>query len=566
MSDIEPTPNGTRCATAPPAQRRDGGQADGDRGQSGSQGDRADSARERADGTRERAGLPGRLRNRLTAWAGRRALSRIRRKGIDSSTLALVPDSVLVHLRRDGLDPVPEVPHQKPAEGTNDKGGKEEKDGRGDKAGSNRAGDDKPGSEKPRTKTGVKTGVLAKAGRLAGKPGGADVSDAQVSAAEVSDAVTSAASGSSAPMSKVHLPFGHNAWMVTGYEEVRQVLAASDAFSNDLSTMTGAPSSVKDQNPGGLGFADPPDHTRMRRILTPEFTVRRLRRLTPLIESIVDDQLDDMEKAAASGETVNLVNSFAWPIPSLTICELLGVPSQDRDKFQRLSTERFDMVGGVDAAFGTMSASLTYLEEIVAEQRRSPGDGLLGMIARTHGDDVSDQELVGIADGVLTGGLETSASMLALGSLVLLRNPEAFRRMRDEEDAVDNLVEELLRYLTVVQIAFPRIALRDIEIGGHQVESGDIMLCSLLRANRSSGLVPQPGEFDHHRGKLPHLAFGHGIHRCIGAELARMELRTAYPALLRRFPNMRLATDPETLSFRELSIVYGMDSLPVTLR
>ena len=557
MSETEPTSTGTGCATAPPPQR-DG---DGTGGRGGS--------------SRDRSGLPGRLRNRIASWAGRRALSRIRRKGIDASTLALVPESVLMHLRRDGLDPVPDVPQQRTPEG----GGR-----------------------------GAKAAVLAKAGKLAGRPAGAKAArgagaaaagakhsgtersanspsgaagsgsgagaagasggSSAPSAADVSDAVASAAdaSGSSAPMSKVHLPFGHNAWLVTGYDEVRQVLAVPDAFSNDLSTMTGAPASVKDQNPGGLGFADPPDHTRLRRILTPEFTVRRLRRLTPLIESIVDDQLDGMEKAAAAGGTVDLVDAFAWPIPSLTICELLGVPAKDRDKFQRLSTERFDMVGGVDAAFGTMSASLTYLEEIVAEQRRSPGDGLLGMIARTHGDDVSDEELVGLADGVLTGGLETSASMLALGSLVLLRNPEAFRRMRDDEDAVDDLVEELLRYLTVVQIAFPRIALRDIEIGGQQVESGDIMLCSLLRANRSSGLVPGAGEFDHQRGKLPHLAFGHGIHRCVGAELARMELRTAYPALLRRFPDMRLAVDPDSLSFRELSIVYGMDSLPVTLR
>lgn len=564
MSEIDPTSGGSRIATAPPAQREHGTQPGRDiSGGPGGQG---------------AGGLPGRVRERITAWAGRKYLARIRRKGIDASTLALVPESLLMHLRRDGLDPVPD---ERVAEVA------------GREAAAGRSGRSAKGGLSGRIPRPALPALPALPARLTGRSGGAPEERRQPagqdspSAPEAdsgADAGSASASGgcpvahgaaaaeagpdsaASAPMTKVELPFGQAAWVVTGYDEVREILAVPDAFSNDLSTMTGAPSSVKDQSPGGLGFSDPPDHTRLRRILTPEFTMRRLRRLTPLIEGIVTDQLDAMEKQAANGEPVDLVSAFAWPIPSLTICELLGVPAKDRDKFQRLSTERFDLIGGVDAAFGTVNASLDYLEDIVAEQRRSPGDGLLGMIARTHGDKVSDEELVGLADGVLTGGLETSASMLALGSLVLLRNPEAFRRMRDDEDAVDDLVEELLRYLTVVQMAFPRVARRDMEVAGHQVSEGDIVLCSLLRANRSPGLVPEEGGFDHERGKLPHLAFGHGIHRCVGAELARMELRIAYPALLRRFPDIRMATDPEQLSFRELSIVYGMESLPVALR
>lgn len=363
------------------------------------------------------------------------------------------------------------------------------------------------------------------------------------------------------PMRKVSLPLGVDAWVVTGYEEVRQVLSTVDAFSNDFTAFPGTPAALKDQNPGGLGFSDPPVHTRLRRILTPEFTVRRLRRLTPRIQAIIDEQLDAMEQAEGP---VDLVSAFAWPIPSLTICELLGVRYEDRHEFQRLSTERFDLLGGVEASFGAVSTSLSYLEDIVAEQRRSPGDGLLGMIVKEHGEEVSDEELVGLADGVLTGGLETSASMLALGSLMLLENPEAHKRMQ-AGDEVDALVEELLRHLSVVQMAFPRFAQRDVEIGGQQITKGDIVLCSLLRADRDQGLGPDLNAFDPARGKLPHMAFGHGIHRCIGAELARMELRAAYPALLQRFPDMQLAVPRSELAFRKLSIVYGLDSLPVTL-
>ncbi|MGW8380832.1 cytochrome P450 [Streptomyces sp. ODS28] len=434
------------------------------------------------------------LRDRLGGWLGRKYVERIGRKGIDSSTLALVPEDVLTHFKRKGLDPVPGA-----------------------------------------------------AGDATGEP-----------------------------MTKVTLPFGMDAWLVTGYQEVRQVLAAPHAFSNDFTTLSGTPEAMRKPNPGGLGFADPPDHTRLRRILTPEFTVRRIQRLAPRIDAIVAEQLDAMEKAAAHGQ-VDVVEHYAWPIPSLMICELLGVPYEDRAEFQRLSTQRFDLLDGIDAAFGAMTSSNDYLQHIVDGQRRDPGDGLLGMIVQEHGEEVSDAELVGLADGVLTGGLETSASMLALGTLVLLRNPEAFRAVRDEDETVDDVVEELLRYLSVVQMAFPRFAVEDVEIGGRLISRGDIVLCSLLRANRDEAITQARGagtgherflgmgEFDAARGKLPHLAFGHGLHRCIGAELARMELRAAYPALLRRFPEMRLAVPERELSFRKLSIVYGMDSLPVTL-
>ncbi|WP_219415114.1 cytochrome P450 [Pseudonocardia nigra] len=365
------------------------------------------------------------------------------------------------------------------------------------------------------------------------------------------------------PVSELPLPFGVRGWLVTGYDETKAVLGATHAFSSDFTNLVGAAGITADQNPGGLGFTDPPAHTRLRKLLTPEFTGHRLRRLGPRIEAIVAEQLDEMAALARAGEPVDLVQTFALPIPSLTICELLGVPYADRADFQRLSTTRFDFLGGVGGSLGAISESMTYLSDLVKKQRAEPGDGLLGMLVKEHGDDVSDHELTGLADGLLTGGLETTASMLALGAIILLQQPEHRDALRTDDAAVDPFVEELLRYLTVVQVAFPRFAREEVTVGGMRIAPGDLVLCSLSGANRSGAADAELDRFDPTRPARPHLAFGHGIHRCVGAELARMELRAAYPALVRRFPDIRLATAVDELAYRKLSFVFGIDALPV---
>ncbi|GAA2961860.1 cytochrome P450 [Actinokineospora diospyrosa] len=364
-----------------------------------------------------------------------------------------------------------------------------------------------------------------------------------------------------APITRLPVPFGVNVWLVTGYAENKQVLADTTSFSNDY-THLGELIGIQDQNPGGLGFADPPDHTRLRKLLTPEFTMRRLSRLGPRIDAIVADCLDRM---AAATDPVDLVEAFALPIPSLTICELLGVPYADRDEFQRLAVARFDLFGGAGASIGAISESLVYLEGVVKAQRVDPGDGLLGMIIREHGDDVDDKELAGLADGILTGGFETTASMLALGALILLRDQATSDRVREDDAAIGPFVEELLRYLTVVQVAFPRFARRDLEIAGARISAGDVVVCSLNAGNRDDALVGGRPGFDPTRKPTQHLAFGHGAHRCIGAELARMELRAAYPALVRRFPRLRLTNPESSLRFRKTSIVYGVEEIPVSI-
>ncbi|HEX6354523.1 cytochrome P450 [Actinophytocola sp.] len=420
------------------------------------------------------------MRSRIMTWAARWYLNRASKKGFDLSRMALLPDKALMPLKRDGLDPIPEL------------------------------------------------GELRE----------------------------------QAPVSKLPIPFAVNVWLVTGYEEAKTVLGDVKGYSNDFANLVGEHGASASHSPGGLGFADPPEHTKLRKLLTPEFTMRRLSRLTPGIKAIIEQQLDEM--AAVDGP-VDLVKHFGLPIPSLVICELLGVPYDDRDDFQRLAMARFDLFSGATASFGAISESLAYLTQVVKQQRAEPGDGLLGMIIKEHGDDVSDQELAGLADGVLTGGFETTASMLALGALVLLQDEDTFKLIHDDDSAVHGFVEEVLRYLTVVQVAFPRFAREDTEVGGVRINKGDVVIVSLSGADRDPVLGPGLEKVDPHRTPTSHLAFGYGVHRCIGAELARMELRAAYPALLRRFPKMRLATPAEELTYRKVSIVYGLEDLPVLL-
>ncbi|WP_433303628.1 cytochrome P450 [Actinoplanes sp. CA-030573] len=364
------------------------------------------------------------------------------------------------------------------------------------------------------------------------------------------------------PVSRLPVPLGIRAWLVTGYEPVRAVLGSTDGFSNDFGPFAERVGLTAAREPGGLGMTDPPMHTRLRRLIMPEFTMHRLARLQPRIEAIVADRLDAM---AALDGPADLLQEFALPVPALTICELLGVPYADRALVQRFSAARFDLGDGAYAPLDAINESRAYLRDLVADQRRNPGDGLLGSLIRDHGDELDDQELAGLADGVLTGGLETSASMLALGALVLMTRPELAGPLRAGEPA-DALVEELLRYLTVVQVAFPRFAVRDMEVAGVPIKAGDILMCSLSAADRDEVLGPGMDRIDAARSAgRSHLAFGHGLHRCVGAELARMELRTAYPALVRRFPRMRPAVDPASLPTRRASIVFGLDALPVTL-
>jgi cytochrome P450 len=369
------------------------------------------------------------------------------------------------------------------------------------------------------------------------------------------------------PVAKVVTFLGVEVWLVTGDAEAREMLADQTSYSTDIRPYMGEAGSAGGDI-GGLGFTDPPDHTRLRRLLTPEFTMRRLARLKPAIDRIIEDQLDETERRGAGGEAVDLAQTFAFPVPFLVICDLLGLPVEEREKFRGMASARFDVTGGGIGTVGAVAGSRQFLFEETARQRRDPGPGLIGQIIREHGDEITDFDLAGLADGAFTGGLETSASMLALGTAVLLERRDLWDRLIAEDESVVPVVDELLRYLSVVQISFPRFAKHDVGLGGQRIKKGAVVLAHLPATNRDPRSYDRSGVeggFDHGQATSSHLAFGHGFHRCVGAELARMELRAAYPALARRFPHLALAVDPSDLRFHDRSIVYGVESLPVYL-
>jgi len=362
--------------------------------------------------------------------------------------------------------------------------------------------------------------------------------------------------------------FGMTVYLVTRYEDIKDVLSDHERFSNARPpgfVVPGAPAVAEEEQAsaraGNLLGLDPPEHQRLRRMLTPEFTIRRMKRLGRRIVEIVDAQLDAMEKP---GPPTDLVASFALPIPSLVICELLGVPYDDRDDFQRRSARQLDLSIPIAERLELVRRGREYMGSLVERARRQPGDDILGMLVREHGTELTDNELIGVAGLLLLAGHETTSNMLGLGTLALLRHPDQLVSVRDDPDAIGPAVEELLRWLSIVHSAIPRITTTDVEIAGVPIPAGQLVFVSLPSGNRDPDFIDSPEVLDIRRGAPGHLAFGHGVHHCLGAPLARMEMRIAFPALLRRFPTLELAEDFEDVAFRSFHFIYGLRSLEVT--
>jgi cytochrome P450 len=362
--------------------------------------------------------------------------------------------------------------------------------------------------------------------------------------------------------------FGMQVHLITRHEDIKNVLSDHERFSNGRPpgfVLPGAPEISQEEQAssraGNLLGLDPPEHSRLRRMLTPEFTIRRMKRLEPRIAQIVDMQLDAMEIA---GPPVDLVDNFALPIPSLVICELLGVPYDDRQDFQKRSARQLDLSLPIPERLELQRQGRLYMTSLVQRARQRPGEDILGMLIREHGDELTDDELIGVASLLLLAGHETTSNMLGLGTLALLRHPEQLAAVRDDPDAVGPAVEELLRWLSIVQTAIPRITTTDVEIAGIEIPAGKLVFASLPSGNRDPGFIDSAEVLDIRRGAPGHLAFGHGVHHCLGAPLARMEMRIAFPALLRRFPNLALAEDFEDVQFRSFHFIYGLKSLEVS--
>ena len=368
-------------------------------------------------------------------------------------------------------------------------------------------------------------------------------------------------------VTRVVTPFGIPAWLVTRAEDVREVLSDPARFSNARTEFPLADllhlsrEEMAEQRAGQLLGLDPPEHTRLRRMLTPEFTVHQIRRLAPRIEAIVESHLDDLER---EGPPTDLVAGFALPIPSLIICELLGVPYSERAEFQQRTRRQLDMSVPLEELRTLRLESRAFMQAQVDRAQAAPGEDLLGMLIREHGDDLGNDELVGIALLLLIAGHETTANMLGLGTLALLCHPDQLAAVRDDPASVGPAVEELLRWLSIVPTGILRTTTTEVTLAGHTIPAGELVAASLVAANRDPALVEDPGRFDITRGALGHLAFGHGVHHCLGAPLARMEMTTAFPALLRRFPHLALAVPFDQIGFRPHHFIYGLQSLPVT--
>ncbi|WP_433758051.1 cytochrome P450 [Nocardia sp. CA-135398] len=369
------------------------------------------------------------------------------------------------------------------------------------------------------------------------------------------------------PVSPMLFPDGHEGWLVTGYNAVRQLMADTRFSSRqDIGIVhvpyetPGMPVATEPspQIPGLFVAMDPPDHTRLRRKLTSAFTVKRMKQLEEHIIDITERQLDEMARLTPP---VDLVKAFALPVPSLVICELLGVPYADRATFQVNSAKFLVKDQPLEEKMAAYGAMTTYLAELVTRKRAEPGEDILSDLARQ--DDLSIEELTGIAFLLLLAGHETTANMLALGTFALLEHPEQLAELRADPDLVPDAVEELMRYLSVADI-FYRYATEDIELGGETIRKGSTVVVSLLAANHDPQRFDNPDTLDVHRKPRGLVSFGHGIHQCLGQQLARIEMRAGFAGLLRRFPTLALAIPAAEVKLRTDMNIYGVHELPVT--
>ncbi|MCW2879206.1 MAG: putative cytochrome [Sphaerisporangium sp.] len=355
---------------------------------------------------------------------------------------------------------------------------------------------------------------------------------------------------------------GHVGWLVTRYDTVRAVLA-DPRFSTRVELLhppigERLRQAALRKRPGFFLREDPPEHTRFRRLLTGQFTVRRMKQLEPRIEKITSERLDEMEKA---GSPADLVQLFALPIPSLVICELLGVPYADHHRFQRDSATLLNLGSSPQQVSQALDGLMDYLHDLVVRKRAEPDDALLsGLVASGQ---LTDEEITGVAVLLLIAGHETTANMLALGTYTLLNNPGQLAALRDDPSLAETAVEELLRYLTIVHLGPVRTALEDAEVEGYAIKAGQSVVLALSAANRDPERFDAPDKLDITRQATGHVSFGHGIHQCLGQQLARIEMRIGYPALLRRFPHLRLAIPSEEVSMRSDMAIYGVHRLPV---
>ncbi|MFH8616321.1 cytochrome P450 [Streptomyces sp. NPDC017979] len=370
------------------------------------------------------------------------------------------------------------------------------------------------------------------------------------------------------PVKRVKIWSGESVWVVTRYDDVRTVLSSPHASSDaDLPgyPATSAAGRARRREDKPFVVMDDPQHARQRRMVSPEFMVKKMQALRPRVQEIVDGLIDEM---LAGPKPVDLVQVFGLPVPLLVICDLLGVPYADRDEFQARGNVLTCRESTPEQMMGAVRDLLTYLADLVDRKDAAPEDDLLSRLTveQVRTGAITREEAANMGLMLLLAGHETTANMIALSTTALLQNPEQLAELRTTEDQalIDNAVEEMLRYLTVAQIGLRRLALEDIEVGGQLIRKGEGIILSVDAANRDASAFAEPDVIDLHRKARHHLAFGYGIHQCLGQPLARVELQVVFRTLYRRIPTLRLAAPLEELNFKHDMTVYGVHELPVT--
>ncbi|MER5807265.1 cytochrome P450 [Streptomyces sp. NPDC002033] len=361
------------------------------------------------------------------------------------------------------------------------------------------------------------------------------------------------------PVHRVHVPGTGDVWLVLGRDEVRAALT-DPRLCNDIRHSA----TWKSDGGNAIGLnmlqTDAPHHTRLRRLVAREFTAGRVEAMRPRVRQIADGLLDALPAAG----TADLVAGYALPLPLTVICELLGVPSSDQPLFHTWSTEL--VAPSSPAAAGAAAADMSaYFAALVAAKADDPGPDLMTalVLASAEEDGLSPEELLGMAFLLLVAGHETTVNLISSGVLALLRHPGQLAALRADPSLIDGAVEEMLRYDGPVTAAAFRHAAESVEIAGVRIPAGDSVMLSLAAASRDPGHFPEPDRFDIRRSAQGHLAFGHGIHHCLGAPLARLEGRIAVETLLRRLPDLALAIAPESVERRPGAMLRGVSALPV---
>ena len=343
-----------------------------------------------------------------------------------------------------------------------------------------------------------------------------------------------------------------NAWVLTRYEDVDMVLRDHRRFSKD--------DGIEDEYRSMLHH-DPPDHTRLRSLVSKAFTPRSVRELHPRVHRIVAELLHDLD----GKDRFDLIESLAFPLPVTVIAEMLGVPPQDMDKFNRWSNDisltiepslRDDQIRRVQRATEEL---YEYFEGIIEQRRRNPQDDMITALlnAEDEGDKLTRPELLGTLVLLLVAGNETTRNLIGNGMRALLKNPDQLQRLRDNPDLLDSAIDELLRYDSPVQLD-GRLVHSDVEVAGHQIRAGQRVLCAIGAANRDPSAFTAPDKLDIARSEKSNIAFGRGIHHCLGAPLAVLEARAAFSALLARFPHIELIAEPV---YREQVVLRGLEEL-----